>query len=52
MPWTMVMNYLDLGDVDGAHPAVVEDGHVPPPRRRLMFLRRRRSAATVPRPQA
>lgn len=53
------MNYLDLGDVDGAHPAVVEDGHVPPRLRRRRRWRRRRSSRTSttvavvrPRPEA
>jgi hypothetical protein len=49
--------YLDLGDVGGAHPAVVEDGHVPPRLRRRRQRRRRkssRSRGTVvrPRPEA
>jgi hypothetical protein len=49
--------YLDLGDVGGAHPAVVEDGHVPPRLRRRRQRQRRkssRSRGTVvrPRPEA
>lgn len=47
--------YLDLGDVGGAHPAVVEDGHVPPRlRRRRRRRKSSRSRGTVvrPRPEA